>query len=102
MPKRHPPLSHSHNPFVRSAALGPGPRRRKLTEEHDWKCKKGKKKYEQLCKYVGPDESMRGKVKRIIRKKAAKAKYNAIYTDWLDSHGPRFQNVRRSRRGRRS
>jgi hypothetical protein len=98
MPKRHPPIDSSHHPFKRSGALGPGPRRQKLAEAADWKCKKrrGGKKYEQICTYVGPDESMQGKKKRIIRKPKAKARYNKLYSRWLEDHGPRFAAKARS------
>ena len=92
MAKRHPPIDSSHHPFKRSASLGPGPRRHKLAQARDWKCKKpkGGKKYEQICKYVGSDPALKGKKKRIIRKPAAKARYNEKYSAWLDTHGPRF------------
>jgi hypothetical protein len=98
MPKRHSPIDSSHHPFKRARDLGPGPRRQKLSEARDWECKKprGGKKYEQICTYIGPDKDKRGTKKRIIRKPAAKARYNKLYSKWLDTNGPRFADKARS------
>lgn len=99
---RNKPLSRSHNPFARSAKLGPGPNRGTLQERGDWKCKKKRgTKYVQLCKYIGNDPALKGTVKPIRAKPDDKAVANKKYNRWLKaSGGPRFPN--RPRRRNRS
>jgi hypothetical protein len=100
MAYRNPALSKSHNPFARSAKLGPGPNKGTLHERHDWKCRKKKgTKYVQICKYIGEDPALKGTKKTIRAQPEDKAVANKKYNRWLKASGePRFANRPRRRR----
>jgi hypothetical protein len=76
-------IDDSHQPFKRTRKIGPGPKRHPpVLQVKDWECKKGPKKYTQICVYVGPNKDRRGTktVNRMNSKK--KKKYNKLYRKW--------------------
>ena len=76
-------IDDSHHAFKRSGELGPGPKRRKLHEEKDWECRKGKNtatEYVQVCRWVGDGKR---KPMTVRRSKAKKKAYNKSYRAWL-------------------
>lgn len=75
-------IDDSHHTFKRSKNLGPGPKKRKLSMAGDWECQKGKNTqthYVQVCTYVGDNRDLRGKKRRVRRKKASKKAYNRLF-----------------------
>lgn len=77
MPKR---IDDSHQPYKRTKRLGPGPRRHPpVLQAKNWECSKGKKKYEQICVWVGAGK--RAPTKNRMNPKKKK-KYNKVYRAW--------------------
>jgi hypothetical protein len=79
-------IDDSHQPFKRTGAIGPGPKKRpKVHQEKNWECQKGKataKHYVQICTYVGDYSKRRGKKIKVLRSKASKKKYNKLWRAW--------------------
>jgi hypothetical protein len=78
-------IDDSHHAFKRAGKIGPGPKKRKLEQEQNWECKKGKNtstEYVQICKYVGPNAKRRGKTVKVKRLKSKKKAYNKLYRKW--------------------
>jgi hypothetical protein len=76
-------IDDSHQPYKRTRKIGPGPKKRApVLQVGDWECKRGPKKYTQVCVYVGDNRDRRGtKVKKKLNAKKKKA-YNKIYRAW--------------------
>lgn len=91
-------IDDSHQPFKRIRQIGPGPKRRPaVAQVRDWECKRGPKKYTQICTYVGPNRARRGTkvVSKLDPKK--KKKYNKQYRAWRASLSARARpDLRRS------
>lgn len=79
-------IDDSHQPFKRTGAIGPGPKKRpKLQQEKNWECQKGKsttKHYVQVCTYVGDNRARRGKKVKVKTLKSRKKRYNKLYRKW--------------------
>lgn len=90
-------IDDSHQPFKRTRKIGPGPKRHPpVLQVKEWECRKGKKKYEQICVYVGPNKERRGTVTKNRMNPRKKKKYNKLYRKWaaknrkaLTARGPR-------------
>lgn len=74
-------IDDSHQPFKRVRKIGPGPKRHPpVLEVKQWKCVKGKKKYTQVCTWIGGGEPRAPTINRM--NKAKKKKYNKLYRAW--------------------
>ena len=84
-------IDDSHQPFKRTGAIGPGPKKRpKLHQEKDWECQKGKNTkthYVQVCTYVGDNRKRRGKKIKVVRSKKSKRSYNKLWRAWAKRNG---------------
>jgi len=74
-------IDDSHQPFKRVRKIGPGPKRHPpVLEVKQWRCRKGKKKYTQVCTWIGGGEKRAPTINRM--NKAKKKKYNKLYRAW--------------------
>lgn len=90
-------IDDSHHAFKRAGSLGPGPKKKKLSEEKDWECRKGKNtatEYVQICRWVGEGKR---KPMTVRRKKKSKKAYNKLYRKWLKANA-RIQAFQRKGR----
>lgn len=88
-------IDDSHQPFKRTSKIGPGPKKAPMIKKADqWECHKGKRekgKYVQLCKYIGDNANMRGKVRKVKTKIARKKAYNKLYRAWAKKNRAKLQ-----------
>ena len=76
-------IDDSHHPFKRTRKIGNGPKKHPpVLHVKEWECRKGKKKYEQICRYVGPDERRRGTVTTSRMNPKKKKAYNKLYREF--------------------
>lgn len=73
-------IDDSHQPYKRTRKLGPGPKRaRPKQQTKEWECRRGKRPYEQICRWVGEGKRKPTKNRMNPSKKRA---YNKLYRAW--------------------
>lgn len=98
--KRGARIDDSHQPFKRLRVIGPGPKRHPPVDNvKDWECRKGSKKYEQICVYVGPNLDRRGKTTKNRMNPKKKKKYNKLYRAWVKKTRGTATATKRARPG---
>jgi hypothetical protein len=96
-------IDDSHAPFKRTGKIGPGPKKRPaISQDKNWECQKGKattKHYVQVCTYVGPNKTRRGKKIKVKTVKTKKRAYNKLYRKWAAKNARIQAQLKRGARG---